>query len=338
MADDSELDYLRALFTAICFESTVNHYSEIKKIDSINDTRRVLIYPPELISVDGKFYTKRYKIQLSEPSEADLMEDFNKIIKEIYLFNSEGTLRSNYDFYFRDDAVGTVGEDIGFIDVGNYVDAANAYCIIVKTEDGHENVLNFYDFNLADNTGFAHRFTVEPIEDTFELWVKTEDATDFFEIFLGEWGGGSVVWLKIQADKLQYQKEGVGWQDITGGGISDDTWYHIRVDFNCVTSLFDIYINNVLKDSNLAFWSTGNNIGYVNFETDNDTNHNVYIDAIGMGWADGDGYEVGDNLTAYTKPSVLTYINIAYGNRAFENGKTKRWYQDIFLDVEWCTS
>ena len=43
------------------------------------------------------------------------------------------------------------------------------------------------------------------------------------------------------------------------------------------------------------------------------------------------------NRTLYTRPSVLVYVDLKYGNGAFENGKTKRWYQDIYLDVEWST-
>ena len=83
MADDSELDYLKTFLAYASPFSTVKHFSDVKKISAINTANRLLIFPGELMGVDGKFYIKRYKVQVSEPSEALLMVRLNKIIEVI---------------------------------------------------------------------------------------------------------------------------------------------------------------------------------------------------------------------------------------------------------------
>ena len=40
-------------------------------------------------------------------------------------------------------------------------------------------------------------------------------------------------------------------------------------------------------------------------------------------------------LTGPTQVVGMTYIKVVSGNKAFEDGGTKRWYQDINLDITW---
>lgn len=41
---------------------------------------------------------------------------------------------------------------------------------------------------------------------------------------------------------------------------------------------------------------------------------------------------------SFTKPNTMCNMKLAYGNKPFENPQTKRWDQDIFIDVEWSSS
>ena len=80
MADDSELDYLRTLLLEIMPGFTVKHYSEIKNISMINDTKRALLYPGEILTMNDVYYTTRYKVKISAPNEANLTTVIKKII------------------------------------------------------------------------------------------------------------------------------------------------------------------------------------------------------------------------------------------------------------------
>ncbi len=58
-----------------------------------------------------------------------------------------------------------------------------------------------------------------------------------------------------------------------------------------------------------------------------------YIDAWGESW-DSD-YFVGDNYRIWVKPSILMFMTLVHGTGAREQPKTKRWYQELWIDVEW---
>jgi L-lactate utilization protein LutC len=43
-------------------------------------------------------------------------------------------------------------------------------------------------------------------------------------------------------------------------------------------------------------------------------------------------------IAAYSKPSTMVHIEVVNTNKCFENPNTKRWYCDIYLDVDFTTS
>jgi hypothetical protein len=63
MSDDSNLDYVRTFLGACHSTATVKQFSEVKRIELINDTERILVYPPELINVQYNHYTERYQVK-----------------------------------------------------------------------------------------------------------------------------------------------------------------------------------------------------------------------------------------------------------------------------------
>lgn len=79
LADDSELDYLRTLLLEIMPGFTVKHYSEVKNLNLINDTKRALVFPGEILTMSDVYYETRYKLKISAPNEADL----NTVVKKI---------------------------------------------------------------------------------------------------------------------------------------------------------------------------------------------------------------------------------------------------------------
>ena len=80
MADDSELDYLRTLLLEIMPGFTVKHYSEVKTISLINDTKRALLYPGEILTFNDVYYDTRYKLKVSAPNEANLITGIKNLI------------------------------------------------------------------------------------------------------------------------------------------------------------------------------------------------------------------------------------------------------------------
>ena len=96
MADyTTQLDCVRTFLLKIHTVATTKHFpAEAGKISDIVDVtfQRMLVHPPELMSVDGDFYWKRYKIEIEETSEANLMAAINNIIIGIRKFNKRTTI------------------------------------------------------------------------------------------------------------------------------------------------------------------------------------------------------------------------------------------------------
>ncbi len=75
--------------------STTKHAPvEASKLSGIVDAsfQRMLVNPPELMKVDGDFYWKRYKIEIEESSEANLMTAIDNIIIGINKFNKRAAI------------------------------------------------------------------------------------------------------------------------------------------------------------------------------------------------------------------------------------------------------
>lgn len=77
-----------ALFLKQCHTTaTVNTFTELKNIHSIDDTEKMLVYPPERIGADLNHYIDRYMVKLSETGEATLTAMLNDILTNIIKLN-----------------------------------------------------------------------------------------------------------------------------------------------------------------------------------------------------------------------------------------------------------
>ena len=81
MADDSELDYLIKFIDEATTGLTVKSFETIRKVEKIAGVKKCLIEPGELLSVDGSFYKKRFKIKLAVATEIVMTSIINEIIE-----------------------------------------------------------------------------------------------------------------------------------------------------------------------------------------------------------------------------------------------------------------
>ena len=88
MADDSDLDYVRTFVGEEMTGYTIKQFSEVKNLSLISDTQRGLVYPGEIITINDVYYVKRYKLALSDATEAALITGYKLLIKGARLYNS----------------------------------------------------------------------------------------------------------------------------------------------------------------------------------------------------------------------------------------------------------
>jgi hypothetical protein len=92
MVDDSELDYLHTWLEAVTTNLAVDTWETKRRVGLMSGDKKALIYPPEILWVNGSFYKKRYKITISMENEANMMSIINEIIEGIRAYNE---LRTN---------------------------------------------------------------------------------------------------------------------------------------------------------------------------------------------------------------------------------------------------
>lgn len=88
-----ELAHLDTFITEATTNVIVETFLTSRKVSKLTTAKKALIEPGELLSVDGAFFKKRYKIKLQMDTEANMMTVINEIIDGTIAYNRrDGTL------------------------------------------------------------------------------------------------------------------------------------------------------------------------------------------------------------------------------------------------------
>jgi len=89
----SELTHIDLFLTEATTSVIVESFLTKRKVSKLTTTKKALIEPGELLSVDGAFFKKRYKVRLQMDTEANMMAVINEIIDGTIAYNRrDGTL------------------------------------------------------------------------------------------------------------------------------------------------------------------------------------------------------------------------------------------------------
>jgi len=258
---------------------------------------------------------------------------------------STGGSQSNYYSYL--DAVGyswdnSSHDGIGYQDIYDYgggninpndispiltenwdvlLSSSNMYVNQLITNDGHRGVLEICDNSNNDTPRLIQYFDDSQSYGTIEWWWRTNNSAYSSAFRLQDYTGqSSSVILNISTGILQYYDN--GYHSICP--IADNTWYHIKMDFESTTGGYSglaynkwkISVNgieygdynfnvNITEASNVYFTMDITQFGYFN-----------YIDALGYSW-DPD-YNVGDNIHDYIGEYDEYSLEIPYLGRVYD--------------------
>ncbi len=196
-------------------------------------------------------------------------------------------------------------------EVGGYVNVQDAM-------GNHTKVVKMYDSTVAN-----HVLMSKPVPSqtsgAVEYWVLSDDVSDesifraLEDPLAGAYGDG-IGWLSLDRDRIRYH-DNIGWHD-TSKTIYDNTWYRIKVEFECTTGNYrglEQYTWRFYVDGEVfgdySFQVNINNVSQVFFSTrGEDAGYSCYVDAVGFSW-DSD-YNVGDNLKEGLLLSYKTDLNL----------------------------
>ena len=208
---------------------------------------------------------------------------------------------------FENDEDGSDPDEWTMYEAGGYVNVKDAM-------GNHTKVVEMYD-SVNNNHVLMSKPFPSQTSGTVEYWVMSDDVgrESMFRAledpFAGAYGDG-IGWLCLDQNKIRYY-DNIGWHD-TSKTIYDNTWYRIKVEFECTTGNYhglDQYTWRFYVDGEefgaFPFQVNINNVSQVFFSTrGEDLGYRCYLDAIGFSW-DLD-YNIGDNLN---QGLLLSYDN-----------------------------
>ncbi len=194
-------------------------------------------------------------------------------------------------------------------DLDGWIDESGASCdaYVVDEKENHKYVLKLKDEIWGNKASIRRDFSQNQSSGTIEMWVLKGSeglANTGYEIYIRNSLDHNIMYIEI--DRNGYGRfrcrNGSDYLEFGIGMYTIDTWFHIRIDFNCTLDTYDIYLNNNLEKSNLNFYSPTSSISYITFNTESNYEGELFLDALGLSW--DPNYNVGDNLK---KGILLSY-------------------------------
>ena len=198
-------------------------------------------------------------------------------------FDITGNYTATYDFL--DDAVG--GNPAGW----TVYEPAGITVDITASVGDHYNVLEIED-NKSPDSGYAYNDFSDQTSGTVDFWFRTNDSSKESWIIIEDNALTDSASLKIKNGKFQYLDNVLFWQNVGLEAISD-TWYHIKINFNC-TDAWYLWIDGIQQTLD-GYTLYGNPIAMDSFKisTQIDVGYSIYLDAVGYSW--DNNYIVEDN-------------------------------------------
>ncbi|MFW9971768.1 MAG: hypothetical protein ACFFDF_16375, partial [Candidatus Odinarchaeota archaeon] len=204
------------------------------------------------------------------------------------------------------------GTNIGYVDIDECTGACYATLRTFLFDD-HKKFLQLYHSSSSGVAGVRNSFSSAQTSGTIEFWVRTTDATRTNYILFYQ-SGVQKITSRINGDLFQWH-DGSIWHNLMS--ISDNTWYHFRIDFECGDGQYQglspdtatIYINDVNKGT--YSFNGANNLDTVRFYLDTaSVYYSLLIDGVGYSW--DSSYSIGDNKDLLGPVSAEIEVTSAY--------------------------
>ncbi|MFX1315404.1 MAG: FG-GAP-like repeat-containing protein, partial [Promethearchaeota archaeon] len=182
-------------------------------------------------------------------------------------------------------------------------------------KDGHKKVLRSNDDDTVDQASadVKQNFTAQ-YYGTVEFWVyKEAGGTGSPAVFKLKKNDTSTPVVDILIDDSNYGPifYAGGYGEFGAGKYSDDQWFHLRIDFDCSSQKYDIYLDGIKEITQADFAHSHFSVGSVHLSSSWSRTGIYYIDALGYSW--DPKYNIGDNfneglLLGFTSSSNLDWM------------------------------
>lgn len=169
------------------------------------------------------------------------------------------------------------------------IDESGGTVEIINALDSHKNVLKFHDTSSSYGVYAQNHFALQKFG-SIEFWFNINDATYQTDVIIQE-GSTMGVYFYVYAEYFRYYDG----SSHTIVSCLDNTWYHIKIDFECGSEAyqglsadtFKVSINDVEYGA-YPFWNGLTNSDNILIQTPAGyLNYISYIDALDYSWSDG---------------------------------------------------
>lgn len=198
---------------------------------------------------------------------------------------------------------------------------------VIDMYQGHGHVVELYD----PSTGYAQMNNeLSDIEDgTIEFWFNTPDKTKSAQFYLYK---DSTIVLYLIINSIP--------------GIINNEWHHLRIDFNCETDSFDLYLDQNIIYDDQSFYNSALNIDLLKFITTGANPSTYYIDAVDYSWslgyylnrnfnAIGNNFLLSDSIDEYTCDGGLDTIISVNADYQSNDNDVIELLNDDFTGDQW---
>ena len=203
------------------------------------------------------------------------------------------------DNYYRDissdfesEDLGDTGLDINFID--EYDSGTNCSATIYDFGDDHSYIMNMSDYSTSFLVSARNIFSEQRTTGTIEYYIRLLQTNKnvYYRIYGNDFAQRLYMYWASDGNLKYYN----GTDFITIDSYSADTWYHIKIEFDCNTD-WHLWIDGVSMDSGSGYEYEGSPTYFYKtywFTSTAQEEVEVYIDAVGYSW--DTEYTIGENL------------------------------------------
>lgn len=171
----------------------------------------------------------------------------------------------------------------------NNLSSNNAKAFIQDNFKEHDKIINISNRDVGD--GYLEQIFDDgsQVSGIIEFWILSTNISYNSYVILVDNALQCILFL---ISENNFRINDGGWQNLDIIPTNND-WYHIYIDFDCITDTTDIYINDYYE-GNYGFGNIGNSIDRIWLMNDNAIVYSTCYDAIGYDWSSN--YTLTENI------------------------------------------
>lgn len=203
----------------------------------------------------------------------------------------------------------------------------------------HKKVFRIYDNNVLTAVWTGQKYSSKT-SGIIEFYMKTSDITKEHSTMFPN-NGWTKTAMQMRIDDSYFWYEGAGWIIIPNSPIPvNNQWYHIKIEFDCITHKQTIWIDDVSSGELDFSDSTADEIRYFIMRSKTvDSGYYCYWDSISYSWEDTNTYFKGSYNQHCNVEAIMDFtVDVPfeyYESFILQVSMDSRYYTNVHTNISW---